>query len=86
MQVDGTVMNIFVISKHVDSLYDGYTKVLKGIIQIINLINTGTVRKKPRMICGCIHSTLFLIALIHWRFIEQMKYTCNGTTIDLVME
>ena len=51
MRVDGTVNNIFVISKHVSFLVGGYTKVSNSITQINNLFHTGMGKNKLRSIC-----------------------------------
>ena len=65
---------------------DSYTNVSNIITQINNPLHTVTVRNKLRTICGCLHSTIFLRIPTHWSFTDQMKYTCNGTTSELVTE
>ena len=47
MQVDDTVNNRFVISKSVSFLSNGYTKALKIIPQMNNLLHTCTGIKNP---------------------------------------
>ena len=86
IQVDGTINNIFAIPKHVIFLAGGYTKVLKSIPQINNMIHTYKGRNKIRTICGYLHSNMFLRIPTHSGFIGQMKYTCNGTTSEVVTE
>ena len=76
----------FFISKYVDFLVDGYTKVLESIPKIINLLHTVTVINKLRTICGCLHSTMFLRIPIHLVFMDQVKYTFIGTAIAIVTE
>ena len=65
MRVYGTFNNIFIISKQISLMVNYYTKVLKGINQINNMLHKGTGRNKLRTVCGCLHSTLFIKLQIH---------------------
>ena len=54
---------------------NGYTKVSNGIMQINNIIHTGTDINKLITKGGSIHSTMFLIISIRWICIDQLKYS-----------
>jgi hypothetical protein len=56
-----TINNCLVISKHVASVMDRNTKILKGGTKINNLIDTRTGGNELRSISGSFHSSLFLV-------------------------